>query len=257
MNDSVRVEHHGPVATVTLDNPPLNLLTMQLRSQLRAAFAQLRDDENVRAIVVKSAGDRAFSAGSDVREFPRDADAGRARARAEHACCDDVAGVPQPVIAALHGDTLGGGFELALACDVRIADTDTKVGLPESKLGLFPSGGGTQRLSRLAPATAKKMVLLGEVIDAVEARRRQFVDEVVPRDQAHAAAMQLAHEVAARPARAIRAAKRALNHAACGGSFASGREIEVELIAELFTSHDAQEGVAALLASRSPEFQHR
>lgn len=253
----MRVDHHGAVATVSLHNPPLNLLTVRIRSQLRAAFAALRNNDNVRAVVLTAAGDRAFSAGSDVREFPCDADAGRARARDEHACCDDIAGLPQPVVAALHGHTLGGGLELALACDVRIADTGTKIGLPESKLGLFPSGGGTQRLSGLAPSTAKKMVFLGDTIDVAEARRLQLVDDVVPRGQAHTAATQFAHEVAARPARAIRAAKQALNHAASGGSFATGREIEIELIAELFTSYDAQEGVAALLGSRPPEFQHR
>lgn len=255
-DETVRVDRHGPVALVVFENPPLNLLTMRLRAQLQASLAQLRDDD-ARGIVLASAGDQAFSAGSDAREFPVDAEAGRARAQEEHACCDALAELPQPVVAALHGHTLGGGLELALACDLRIADRDTTVGLPETRLGLFPSGGGSQRLPRmLGPSAGKKMIFLGNVVEAAEAQRLGLVDDVVPHGQAQSAAMELARKIADQPARAVRAAKRAINHGLTGESTA-GNEIERELIADLFTSYDAREGISALLESRIPVFEHR
>jgi enoyl-CoA hydratase/carnithine racemase len=254
---ALRVEQVGAVAVITLDNGPLNLLTMADRAELLAVAGRLRDDRATRAVVLAGSGPRAFCAGSDVTEFPGDAEAGRERARQEHACQAAVAALPQPVIAALQGHVLGGGVELALACDIRVADSTARIGLPEVKLGLFPSGGGTQRLPRLIGASrAKELMFLGETIGADDAARLGIVDHVVYAGRSRARARELAAEIAARPALAVQAIKAAVDGGlACG--MAAGSALEERLIGELFASHDAREGVAALLARRTPIFEHR
>ncbi|TQM13364.1 enoyl-CoA hydratase/isomerase family protein [Pseudonocardia kunmingensis] len=254
---SVDVSSHGPVAVVRVSNPPLNLLTSQLRGDLHRIADAIRDDRSVRAVVLTGAGERAFSVGSDIREFPVDAAAGRRRAQHEHACYDAIAGLPQPVVAALTGHVLGGGLELALACDLRVADAGARLGLPEVKLGVFPSGGGTSRLPRLiAPSQAKRLMLLGETVDAERAAALGLVDEVAPAGTAEDVALQLAGRIAQLPAMAVQAIKRAVDHGLAHGARA-GQELEAELIAGLFGTADAQEGVRAFLDSRPPRFAHR
>jgi enoyl-CoA hydratase/carnithine racemase len=256
MGRPIHVATDGPVAIIEIDNPPLNLLTMEVRASLTAAAEAIGADPSVRAVVLRGAGDRAFSAGSDIREFPRTVGDGRARAVLEHACYDAIAGLPQPVVAALNGHVLGGGLELALACDLRVADEQTRLGLPEITLGLFPSGGGTQRLPRtIAPARAKRMMWLAEVVDAAEAVEIGLVDEVTGVGCSAAAALRLAHRIAQQPACAVRAIKQAVEGGLELGRRA-GQALEVELVGELFASHDAQEGVRAFLGSRPPSFIH-
>ncbi|MDX6377883.1 MAG: hypothetical protein QOE98_2186 [Gaiellaceae bacterium] len=251
------VEHDGAVAVVTLDNGPLNLLTMADRAELVAVAGRLRDDRGTRAIVLAGAGPKAFCAGSDVNEFPAGPEAGRERARREHACYAAVAALPQPVVAALHGHVLGGGVELALACDIRVADATARLGLPEVTLGLFPSGGGSQRLPRLIGASrAKELMFLGGTVGADEAARLGIVDHVVDAGRATEHARGLAAEIAARPALAVRAIKAAVDVGLDDGMVV-GTALEERLIGELFASHDAHEGVAALLARRPPHFEHR
>lgn len=253
---TLTVTHDGPVAVVEIENPPLNLLTMAIRAGLKDACAQIAADPSVRAVVLRGAGDRAFSVGSDIKEFPTDPAAGAARAVAEHACYDAVADLPQPVVAALSGHVLGGGLELALACDLRVADTTARLGLPEVRLGVFPSGAGTQRLPRtIAPSRAKRLMFLAEVLDAAEAERIGLVDDVVPAGEAKNRALRLAHRVAEQPALAVQAIKRAVDHGLAHGRRA-GQDLEVQLIAELFPTHDAQEGVRAFLERREPVFDH-
>lgn len=257
MTASVGITTDGPVAIIELVNPPLNLLTMELRAEFQRVVGEVAADPGTRAVVLKGAGERSFSAGSDIREFPRTAEAGRVRARAEHACYDAIANLPQPVVAGLFGHVLGGGLELALACDIRVADERARLGLPEVKLGVFPSGAGTQRLPRVVPPSrAKLMMFLGETLDASQALDIGLVDEVVAAGTVHDAAMSLAHCIAAQPARAVQAVKRAVHHGLEYGTRA-GQAMEVELIGELFTSADAQEGVRAFLESREPAVSHR
>jgi enoyl-CoA hydratase/carnithine racemase len=251
MTPSVDVSAHGPVAVVRVSNPPLNLLTSQLRGDLHRIADRIRDDRSVRAVVLAGAGGCAFSVGSDIREFPVDAAAGRRRA--QHA----IAGLPQPVVAALTGHVLGGGLELALACDLRVADAGARLGLPEVKLGVFPSGGGTSRLPRLIPPSqAKLLMFLGETVDAERAAALGLVDEVAPAGTAEDVALQLAGRIAELPAMAVQAIKRAVDHGLAYGARA-GQELEAELIAGLFGTADAQEGVRAFLHSRPPRFAHR
>jgi enoyl-CoA hydratase len=257
MTGGVRVTTEGAVAVIELANPPLNLLTMQIRSEVRRVAEELAGDRSVRAVVITGAGERSFSAGSDIREFPGSAESGRVRAVAEHACYDAVARLPQPVVAALFGHVLGGGLELALACDLRLAASGTRLGLPEVALGVFPSGAGTQRLPRvIAPSRARRMIFLGETVDAPEALAIGLVDEVVADGRVREAAVSLAQRLADQPALAVRAAKRAIDHGLEHGTRA-GQTMEVELIGELFTSADAREGVQAFLESRTPDFTHR
>jgi enoyl-CoA hydratase len=253
---SLSVAREGPVAVLELSNPQLNLLTMELRAALREAARDTGADSSVRAVVLRSTGERSFSAGSDIREFPADPGAGAKRAVEEHGCYDAVAAMPQPVVVAMQGHVLGGGLELAMSGDLRVAEESAKLGLPEVRLGVFPSGGGTQRLARLLPPSrAKRMMFLSEVVDAAEAHRLGLVDEVVPTGQAHDAAMALAQRIADQPRLAVQAVKRAVDHGLRHGVDA-GQSMEVQLIAQLFASHDAQEGVRAFLESRAPRFQH-
>jgi enoyl-CoA hydratase len=257
MTGSVGITTDGPVAIIELANAPLNLLTRQLRADLRRTAEEVAAESAIRAVVLKGAGRRSFSAGSDIREFPRTAEAGRVRAVAEHGCYDAIANLPQPVVAGLFGHVLGGGLELALACDIRVADEDARLGLPEVKLGVFPSGAGTQRLPRVvSPSRAKLMMFLGETLDAAQALAVGLVDEVAAPGCAHEAAMSLAHRIAGQPARAVQAIKKAVAHGLEYGTRA-GQTMEVELIGELFTSADAKEGVQAFLDSRTPTFTHR
>lgn len=257
MPEGVRVEHQGPVAVLELSNPPLNLLTMELRDGLRRAALEISATSSVRAVVLCSTGDRSFSAGSDIREFPADREQGERRALQEHACYDAVAGIAAPVIAAVQGHVLGGGLELAMSADLRVGAATATLGLPEVRLGVFPSGGGTQRLAALVGASrAKRLMLLGETVGAEEALRIGLLDEVVPQGTARQAALALAQRIAEQPRLATQAIKRAVDHGRAFGP-AAGQAMEVRLISELFTSHDAREGVQAFLDSRTPHFTHQ
>jgi enoyl-CoA hydratase/carnithine racemase len=179
------------------------------------------------------------------------------RARIEHDAYQRLQRLPQPVIAALRGYVLGGGLELALACDLRVADETAQLGLPEIRLGVFPAGGGTQRLSRLIGAPrAKELMLLGEPIDVHEAQRLGLVNRVVPPGEALDAALDLARNIAERPGLAVRAIKRAVDGGLEEGP-ERGEELEREQISRLYGSHDAREGVAAFLERRPPRFEHR
>lgn len=254
--DGARVDltRHEGVAVVTFENGPLNLLTMKLRAGLQVAADQIRGNDSIRAVVLVGAGSRAFSAGSDIREFPTTGMAGRARAVQEHRCYDAIATLPQPVIALLSGHVLGGGLELAMAADFRVAEEGTQLALPEVKLGAFPSGGGTQRLPRvIPPAAAKKLMFLGESIDASAGLRLGLVDEVTQTGNGKQAALALARDLASKPPLAVQAIKRAVDHGLQFGVEA-GERLEEELIANIFGSQDCKEGVRAFLESREPRF---
>jgi enoyl-CoA hydratase/carnithine racemase len=253
----VHVAGDGPVAVVTIDNPPLNLLTTALRQRLAHVATDLGRRSDVRAVVLTGAGDRAFSAGSDIGEFPRDPAAGMRRVRANHDVYHRLQRIPQPVVAALCGHVLGGGLELALTCDLRVADETATFGMPEIGVGVFPAAGGTQRLPRVVGAArAKEMMMVGEPIDAEEALRVGLVNRVVPAGQALDAALALARTIAERPGLAVRAIKRAVDGGLEEGP-ERGEELERELIATLFGSFDVREGLAAFRERRRPRFEHR
>lgn len=247
----------GPVALLALDHPPLNLLTLAMRRQLDACLRRLEEDPAVRAVVITGAGERAFSAGSDVRELPTRRGEGRNRARLEHEVFGRLEALPQPTIAAIIGPALGGGLELALACDFRVADEGATLGLPETHIGLFAAGGGTQRLPRLVgEARAKELLYLGRSLTARNALEIGLVNRVVPAGKAREASLELARELAQRPALALRAIKDAV-HFGRHRALEEGLAREAELIDRIYVSHDAQEGIKAFLEKRKPGFRHK
>src|SRR5437762_3430418 len=200
INASVDLRRDGEVAVVTVDNPPVNALKHEVRAGLAEALGQARDDGAVKAVVIACAG-RTFFAGADITEFGKPP-----QAPSLHDVIAAIEAMPKPVVAALHGTALGGGFELALACHFRVAAPGARVGLPEVKLGLLPGAGGTQRLPRLVgPEKALQMIVTGEPIGAVEARGDGIVDEIVEGDLT-AAAIDFARRIVreGRPLRLVR-----------------------------------------------------
>jgi enoyl-CoA hydratase len=232
------------VAVVRLDNPKVNALSSTLLRQLEAAATALTDDPP--GAVVVTGGDRLFAAGADISEFGGP-DEARTVGGAFHNALDAVAAIPRVVIAAVSGFALGGGCELALACDLRVVSEKARFGQPEILLGITPGGGGTQRLARLVgPARAKSMILTGRQVGAEEALRIGLVDEIVAPDALHDRALGLAAELAAGPVQAQALAKRAIDRG-LQGSLATGLALELELFAEVFATEDADIGVASFL----------
>lgn len=253
MTATVQLRQAAGVATLTVDNPPLNLLSMAVRQRLAELAERLASDPACRAVVITGAGERAFSAGSDIREFPADAAAGTERAKLEHAWFASIEDLPQPTIAALHGHVLGGGLELALACDLRIADETAQLGLPEVGLALLPCGGGTQRLPRLVgPARAKALLLLGDRISAAAAERYGLVEQTVAAGTAVQAAQRMAERIAAAPAATTRAIKAAVNLGLAEG-MPAGLAAEEELVGPLFASTEARDAVQRFVARRQSD----
>jgi enoyl-CoA hydratase/carnithine racemase len=250
----------GRVARLTLVNPPLNLVTRDLLGDLAAALDVLvaADAGDVRAVVVTGTGERAFSAGSDVGEFEaqRGPD-GRARHELESGLARRLAELPMPTIAAIEGNALGGGLELALCCDLRIASERARLGLPEVRLGVTPGAGGTQRLPRVVGAArARELILTGRVVTAAEGERIGLVSEVVPTGTAVARATVIAEEIAVRGPLAVREAKRLIG-------LASEVDIDAGLAAELdasdriFASDDMLEGARSFFEKREPDYRGR
>ena len=232
------------VALVTLDNPKVNALSRELLRQLEAAAGGLTADPP--GAVVVTGGDRIFAAGADIAEFGGPEEA-RVVGGGFRRALDAVAAIPRCVIAAISGFALGGGCELALACDLRIASERAKLGQPEILLGIIPGGGGTQRLARLVgPAKAKELVLTGRQVGADDALRIGLVDEVVAPDELHARALALAAELARGAVVAQGLSKRAIDQG-LEGSLDGGLTLEQDLFAEVFGTEDARIGVASFL----------
>ena len=246
MPELVHIEErdHG-VAVLTLDNPPVNALSRALLAELATVAHALGDNAAVRAVVISGAG-KVFAAGADITEF---GGPDEARNISEHfrAAFDAVAAIPRPVIAALHGVALGGGFELAMACDLRVAADSARIGQPEILLGVIPGAGATQRLARLVgPARAKHLIWTGRQVKADEALTLGLVDEVVPAAELLDAALALATSLATGPTMAIALAKRVID-AGLDGPLERGLDLEVEAFVEVFTTDDAAIGVRSFL----------
>jgi enoyl-CoA hydratase len=248
----------GRVGRLTLVNPPLNLVTRALLDELNEAFATLEAAApgDVRALVVTGAGERAFSAGSHVGEFEAQrGPGGRERLELEERTSTRLAALPMPTIAAIEGNALGGGLELALACDLRIASARAKLGLPEVRLAVIPGAGGTQRLPRtVGLARAKELILTGRVLDADEAAAIGLVHEVVPAGVAVARATEVGDEIAARGPIAVREAKRLLN-AALDMPLEEGLQAELEASLRVFATDDLLEGARSFFDKRDPDYR--
>jgi enoyl-CoA hydratase len=248
----------GACAEIVLDNPPMNVVTTELTAQLRSALRAIAADDEVRAVVVSGAGGRAFCAGSDIGEFESlHGRAAEGKLLLEKLVYRQLALLPVPSIAAIEGHALGGGLELALCCDFRIATTRSKLGMPELKLGVTPGSGGTQRLPRIVgPARAKEIILLGEPMDATTALSIGLLTRVVDTGGAVAAAREMAATLAERGPVAVRVAKRLLD-AATETTLEEGLALETDGSEVVFATDDVLEGARAFLGKRTPRFTGR
>ena len=254
--DTVQAEVRGPVAVLTLNRPPrMNAINRDLLACLAGAVGAAVDNRDVRALVIAGAG-RAFSAGADLDEIGAlpDAHAFRAFITRMTEVYQVIADCQKPSVAALHGIAFGGGLELALACDLRVAEPGTRLGVPEMKLGVLPGAGGTQRLPRLVPAgLAKQMILTGEPITGERAHAVGLVNELAEPGEALAAAVALAGQLAAGAPLALAAGKRLVDRGA-GMDLAAAISYGAESVSMLFGTADQTEGLAAFHARRPPTF---
>jgi enoyl-CoA hydratase len=252
-----RPDRHEGVALVWLDRPEvLNALDYRTLGELAEALETLDTDESVRCVVITGAGDRAFAAGADIKEMA-DATPVTLSAANNFARWERLRRIRVPLIAAVRGFALGGGCELAMACDMVVAAEDATFGQPEIKIGIMPGAGGTQRLTRaLGKAKAMELILTGRNFSAREAYERGLVSQIVAREETLNAALSLADEVASMPPLAVRAAKEAINRAH-ELSLEAGLEFERRNFFMLFASEDQKEGMAAFVEKRKPTWKGR
>ncbi|MFJ7747316.1 enoyl-CoA hydratase [Peribacillus sp. NPDC097295] len=259
MTNLVRVEKENMLAIVTIDNPPLNVISKQVLQGLLGIFTQLENDNEIVAVLITGAGDMAFAAGADIKEFPQMMGNPNMMetVRESHEILTKIDKFPKPTIAALNGITLGGGCELALACDLRVAEASVQIGLPEVKLGLFPGAGGTQRLSRLVGnAKAKEIIFTGDPLTAQEAERIGLVNKVVEQGDGLMESKKLASKMTSHSLQALSRIKKAIDEGS-EATLEHGLEIEANLFEEIFQTEDVKEGVTAFLEKRKPAFSHR
>lgn len=256
--ETLVLEKRERVAIITINRPEKrNALNIKTREEGAALLEELRNDSSVGIVVFTGAGDKAFIAGADIAEF-----AGRTAmmqrdvmtARSLFTAIDTF---PKPVIAMINGFCLGGGCELALACDMRIASENAQFGQPEINLGIIPGGGGTQRLTRLVgEGKAMELILTGQFIDAKTAYEIGLVNHVVPVDQLQAKTMEIAQRIASKSPVALQLAKEAVKIAS-RSNLDEGLRREVDLFALCFSTEDKDEGVSAFLERRDPVFKGR
>ena len=256
---TVRAERDGGVELLTIDRPEaMNALDVPTLTDLRDRLLALRDDEGARVVVLTGAGQRAFAAGADIK-YMSGLDPERAREWGElgHSVAQLLETLPAPTIAAVNGFALGGGCELALACDIRYASSAARLGQPEINLGIIPGWGGTQRLARVCGlGVAKDLILTGRLVDADEALRIGLVSAVYTGEELLEQALETARLLASKGPLALRAAKVALNHS-LQGDHVQNLQREADEFAGLFGSADAKEGLAAFVEKREPRFTGR
>ncbi len=252
----IQVERDGKVAVVTINMPPMNPLSSGLLGELEETIDKLAEDKGIGALVITGAGEKAFVAGADITEFPKlNKDNGVKLARRGQLIFQKIAEFPAPVVAAVNGFALGGGMELALACDIRVVAENAKLGLPEVTLGIFPGYGGTQRLPRIIPlGKAMELIFTGDMIDAAEAGKIGIADHVVPAGEALEKAKKIAGTISKRAPIAIREAKRSVLDG-LETTFEEGLKIEASKFSLICDTEDQKEGAKAFMEKRKPDFQ--
>jgi enoyl-CoA hydratase len=256
--DTLLLDVTDGIAIITINRPEKrNALSSTVRHEIVDALDQLRNDDGARVIVITGAGDKAFIAGADIGDFAERTPLEQRDAMQGRRVFDELASNPKPTIPMINGIAHGGGCELAITCDIRIAPRSARFGQPEVRLGLIPGGGGTQRLPRLVGAgQALRLVLTGELIDAQEAHRIGLVDMLTDDTDLRVRTIELARSMAAHSPVALRLAKAAVA-AALETPLAAGLALERELFITAFASDDRREGVSAFLEKRSPNFTGR
>ncbi len=253
---SEKIEH---VMRITIDRPEaFNALNSQILDELTAAFSAAGSDDEVRAVILTGSGEKAFIAGADIKEMmnkaPHEA---RAFSGKGHLLCKTIEDLQKPVIAAVNGVALGGGCEIACACDIRIASDKARFGQPEVGLGIMPGWGGTVRLARVVgQGIARQMIFTGKPLKPEEALRVGLVNAVVPADGLAEEAMKLANAIAAQGPFAVSGAKRSMNKSVYLDTDAAC-EVEMSLFGLCFSTVDQKAGMAAFIEKRAPEFQGR
>jgi enoyl-CoA hydratase len=250
------VSREDAVAVLTIDRPEaMNALDVGTLQELRDRLLELREDDGVGAIVLTGAGDRAFAAGADIKYMSGlSVDEAKEWGALGHEVGRLLETAPKATIAAVNGFALGGGCELAVACDLRYAASTAKLGQPEVNLGIFPGWGGTQRLARACGiGVAKDLILTGRVVDADEALRVGLVNGVFEPGELLEKTLEVARTIASKGPLAVAAAKVAINHA-LQGDHVENLQSEADRFGELFSSHDAKEGMAAFVEKRAPDF---
>lgn len=256
MYETIRIEQRGEIAVLYFNRPDkLNAINRTVYDELGAYLRSVERGEAAASVLILTGEGRAFVAGADIDDYLTMTLAEfSAFQRLGRSVMAQMETLPRPVIAAVNGYALGGGFEIALACDLIIAAENARFGLPEAKLGLLPGGGGTQRLARLAGAgIAKRMIFSGEIIDAARAYQLNLVTEVAPKGEAVNAAVALAEKILANGQLAVRMAKRMIDEG-LEASLPTALSLEMDATAHLFVTDDKREGIAAFVEKRPPQF---
>jgi len=254
--ERINIEIVQRTGILTIDNPPANAMGPELRNEFSIKLTQISKDAGVWTLIVMGAGEKFFMAGADIPGLLKlDRDSGLKRVQDIREFFHQLVCLEQPVIAAINGLCLGGGLEVALACDIRIAADHAKVGLPEVNLGLIPGGGGTQRLPRaIGPGWAKYLLCTGDAISAQQALEIGLVQKVVPLASLKEAALELAAKINSKGPLAVRAAKKVASEG-LDLTLEEGLNIENEAFSKLCATQDKNEGVTAFLEKRKPKFQ--
>lgn len=254
--ETITVDVRGAVAILTINRPDkLNALNIQVHTEGVAALDELKRDDSVRVLVITGAGEKSFIAGADISEFADKTPVTQRDLFNERTFFNSIDNFPKPVIAMVNGFCLGGGNELALACDIRIASENARFSQPEINLGIMCGGGGTQRLTHLiGEGRAMEMVLTGDMIDAETAHRFGLVNHVYPAAELEAKTLELANKIAEKAPIALQLTKEAVKFAS-RSNLDEGLRREVDLFAICFSTEDKAEGVAAFLEKRKPVFK--
>ena len=256
--DTVKLSCDNGVAFITIDRPPVNALSIKVLDELSQVLRHLEQHDEPMVVIITGKGEKVFVAGADIAEINQlTQETGRDFSRKGHEVYNEIAAFPWPVIAGISGLCLGGGMELALACDIRIATGNARFGQTEVNLGVIPGWGGTQRLPRLVGiGVAKELIFTGRIIDAGEALRIGLISQVVAYEELRNTCTGLAETILSKGPLAVKAGKRAINEG-IKIPLNEGLELEAKSFGELCASEDMKEGIQAFFEKRMPKFSHK